>query len=96
MSFYATAEYEKERLQYFASPEGMDDLYQYNQREQRTVVEVINFVTWFQFHFANCIFDLNWFMMLFILKGVIYVCNMIFEGFDVKAFFTHYELLRSF
>ncbi|RWW72919.1 hypothetical protein BHE74_00019244 [Ensete ventricosum] len=44
MSFYATAEHEKERLQYFASPEGMDDLYQYNQRERRTVVEVINFV----------------------------------------------------
>ncbi|CAL9759323.1 unnamed protein product, partial [Musa acuminata subsp. burmannicoides] len=41
MSFYATAEYEKERLQYFASPEGMDDLYQYNQRERRTVVEVL-------------------------------------------------------
>lgn len=40
MSFFATAEHEKEKLQYFASPEGRDDLYQYNQRERRTVVEV--------------------------------------------------------
>lgn len=40
MSFYATAEHEKERLQYFASPEGRDDLYQYNQKERRTVLEV--------------------------------------------------------
>nr|XP_029121099.1 NADPH-dependent diflavin oxidoreductase 1 isoform X3 [Elaeis guineensis] len=41
MSFYATAEHEKERLQYFASPEGRDDLYQYNQKERRTVLEVL-------------------------------------------------------
>ena len=40
MRFFATAEHEKERLQYFASPEGRDDLYQYNQRERRTVLEV--------------------------------------------------------
>lgn len=40
MSFYATAEHERERLQYFASPEGRDDLYQYNQKERRTVLEV--------------------------------------------------------
>lgn len=40
MSFFATAEHEKEKLQYFGSPEGRDDLYQYNQRERRTVVEV--------------------------------------------------------
>jgi hypothetical protein len=40
MSFFATAEHEKERLQYFASPEGRDDLYQYNQKERRTVLEV--------------------------------------------------------
>lgn len=41
MSFFATSEREKERLQYFASPEGRDDLYQYNQKESRTVVEVL-------------------------------------------------------
>lgn len=40
MSFFATAEHEKERLQYFASPEGRDDLYKYNQKERRTVLEV--------------------------------------------------------
>ena len=40
MSHFATAEHEKERLQYFASPEGRDDLYQYNQKESRTVLEV--------------------------------------------------------
>lgn len=40
MSMFATAEHEKERLQYFVSPEGRDDLYQYNQRERRTVLEV--------------------------------------------------------
>ncbi|OVA01425.1 Flavodoxin [Macleaya cordata] len=41
MSFFASAEHEKERLQYFASPEGRDDLYQYNQKERRTVLEVL-------------------------------------------------------
>lgn len=41
MSIFATAEHEKERLQYFVSPEGRDDLYQYNQRERRTVLEVL-------------------------------------------------------
>ncbi|XVE59777.1 hypothetical protein DITRI_Ditri05aG0074300 [Diplodiscus trichospermus] len=41
MNFFATAEHEKERLQYFASPEGRDDLYQYNQKERRTVLEVL-------------------------------------------------------
>lgn len=40
MSYFATAEHEKERLQYFASPEGRDDLYKYNQKERRTVLEV--------------------------------------------------------
>lgn len=42
MSNYATAAHEKERLQYFASPEGRDDLYQYNQKERRTVLEVMS------------------------------------------------------
>lgn len=42
MSHYATAEHEKERLKYFASPEGRDDLYQYNQKERRTVLEVLD------------------------------------------------------
>ncbi|OEL33527.1 NADPH-dependent diflavin oxidoreductase 1 [Dichanthelium oligosanthes] len=41
MSFFATAEHEKEKLQYFASPEGRDDLYRYNQKECRTVLEVL-------------------------------------------------------
>nr|XP_048327531.1 NADPH-dependent diflavin oxidoreductase 1 isoform X2 [Ziziphus jujuba var. spinosa] len=41
MSIFATAQHEKERLQYFASPEGRDDLYQYNQKERRTVLEVL-------------------------------------------------------
>ncbi|KAJ0986308.1 hypothetical protein J5N97_004664 [Dioscorea zingiberensis] len=41
MSFFATAEHEKERLQYFASAEGRDDLYQYNQKERRSVLEVL-------------------------------------------------------
>lgn len=41
MSFFAAAEHEKEKLQYFASPEGRDDLYQYNQKEGRTVIEVL-------------------------------------------------------
>lgn len=41
MSHFATAEHEKERLQYFASPEGRDDLYQYNQKERRTIIEVL-------------------------------------------------------
>ncbi|KAH9297724.1 hypothetical protein KI387_029406 [Taxus chinensis] len=41
MSHFATAEHEKERLQYFASPEGRDDLYQYNQKERRSVIEVL-------------------------------------------------------
>ncbi|KAI5079804.1 hypothetical protein GOP47_0005283 [Adiantum capillus-veneris] len=41
MSHFATAEHEKERLRYFVSPEGRDDLYQYNQRERRTVLEVL-------------------------------------------------------
>lgn len=42
MSNFATAPHEKERLQYFASPEGRDDLYQYNQKERRTVLEVMS------------------------------------------------------
>ncbi|PON93484.1 Flavodoxin-like [Trema orientale] len=41
MSNFSTAAHEKERLQYFASPEGRDDLYQYNQKERRTVLEVL-------------------------------------------------------
>lgn len=55
MSFFATAEHEKERLKYFASPEGRDDLYQYNQKERRTVLEVrsMNYV---MYDFALCHF----------------------------------------
>ncbi|KAK4860294.1 hypothetical protein QYF36_020769 [Acer negundo] len=39
MSFLVKAEHERERLQYFASHEGRDDLYQYNRKERRTVLE---------------------------------------------------------
>ncbi|CAM6037539.1 unnamed protein product [Sphagnum compactum] len=42
MSHFAGAEHERERLVYFATPEGRDDLYRYNQRERRTVLEVLN------------------------------------------------------
>ncbi|XP_024524113.1 NADPH-dependent diflavin oxidoreductase 1 [Selaginella moellendorffii] len=41
MMHFAEAEHEKERLQYFATSEGRDDLYNYNQRERRTVTEVL-------------------------------------------------------
>ena len=49
MSYFATAEREKRRLKYLASPEGMpfeskgeeDDLSWYNQKEKRTVLEVM-------------------------------------------------------
>lgn len=41
MSFYAAAEHEKEKLQYFTSSQGRDDLYQYNQKERRTVLEIL-------------------------------------------------------
>ncbi|KAK2659649.1 hypothetical protein Ddye_006182 [Dipteronia dyeriana] len=33
MSYFAKAKHERERLQYFASPEGREGLYQYNQKE---------------------------------------------------------------
>lgn len=35
---FATAPAEVERLQYFSSPEGRDDLYRYNQREGSAIV----------------------------------------------------------
>ncbi|PRW18319.1 NADPH-dependent diflavin oxidoreductase 1 isoform X1 [Chlorella sorokiniana] len=35
------SELEEERLAYFSSPEGRDNLYEYNQREGRTVLEVL-------------------------------------------------------
>nr|KJB09205.1 hypothetical protein B456_001G130600 [Gossypium raimondii] len=57
MSFFATAEHEKERLQYFASPEGRDDLYQYNQKERRTVVEVLE-------DFPSVQMPFEWFVQL--------------------------------
>ncbi|GJY45754.1 nuclear transcription factor Y subunit A-10-like protein isoform X1 [Tanacetum coccineum] len=38
MSFFATGEHDKHRIQYFASPEGRDDMYQYIQKEW-TVLE---------------------------------------------------------
>jgi len=42
MSHFAGSSLEKERLQYFASAEGAVDLYKYNQRERRTVVEIFD------------------------------------------------------
>lgn len=41
MSHFVTADHEKEKLEYFATPEGRDDLYRHNQREWRTVLEVL-------------------------------------------------------
>ncbi|GJY92741.1 NADPH-dependent diflavin oxidoreductase 1 isoform X1 [Tanacetum coccineum] len=52
MSFFATAEHEKERLLYFASPEGRDDLYQYDQKERRTALEELE-----DFPFVNMPFE---------------------------------------
>ncbi|MBA0757731.1 hypothetical protein Gotri_020799 [Gossypium trilobum] len=57
MSFFATAEHEKERLQYFASPEGRDDLYRYNQKERRTVLEVLE-------DFPSVQMPFEWFVQL--------------------------------
>ncbi|KAG2446563.1 hypothetical protein HYH02_008550 [Chlamydomonas schloesseri] len=37
----AAAEHERERLAYFATADGRDDLYRYNQREGRTLLEVL-------------------------------------------------------
>ncbi|GIL54285.1 hypothetical protein Vafri_9851, partial [Volvox africanus] len=39
---FADLERERERLSYFATAEGRDDLYRYNQREGRTVLEVLS------------------------------------------------------
>ncbi|VAI56440.1 unnamed protein product [Triticum turgidum subsp. durum] len=41
MSYFATDTDQKEKLQYLTSPEGRDDLYWYNQKENRTVLEVL-------------------------------------------------------
>eukprot|EP00884_Botryococcus_braunii_P004440 jgi/Botrbrau1/13998/Bobra.150_1s0009.1 len=38
---FATNSLEAERLEHFASPEGMEDLYRYNQAEGRTLLEVM-------------------------------------------------------
>ncbi|KAM1015723.1 hypothetical protein ACFX13_046224 [Malus domestica] len=57
MSMFASAEHERERLQYFVSPEGRDDLYQYNQREQRTVLEVLE-------DFSSVQMPLEWLVQL--------------------------------
>ena len=39
---FAKDDNERERLRYFASAEGRDDLYRYNQRERRTVLEFLS------------------------------------------------------
>jgi len=41
ISHFATAEHEKEKLQFFASPEGQDDLNWYSWKEKRTPLEVL-------------------------------------------------------
>ncbi|KAL0028461.1 hypothetical protein WJX77_008059 [Trebouxia sp. C0004] len=41
LQHFATAEVEVDRLEYFATPEGRNDLYTYNQKEGRTVLEVL-------------------------------------------------------
>ncbi|VAH57147.1 unnamed protein product [Triticum turgidum subsp. durum] len=46
MSYFATVQHEKERLEEFASPEGRDILYQYNHKEGRTVLEVLEDFPW--------------------------------------------------
>eukprot|EP00899_Mesostigma_viride_P014170 jgi/Mesvir1/22754/Mv14153-RA.2 len=38
---YASVELEAERLRYFVSGEGLEELYKYNQKERRTVAEVL-------------------------------------------------------
>ncbi|KAJ4700667.1 NADPH-dependent diflavin oxidoreductase 1 [Melia azedarach] len=57
MSYFTTAQHEKERLEYFASPEGRDDLYQYNQKERRTVLEVLD-------DFPSVQMPFNWLVQL--------------------------------
>ncbi|KAK2972456.1 hypothetical protein RJ640_003882, partial [Escallonia rubra] len=51
MSFFASSEKEKEELQRFASPEGRDDLFKFNQRERRTVLEILEHYTSVQMPF---------------------------------------------
>jgi sulfite reductase alpha subunit-like flavoprotein len=41
LQHFASSQVEAERLQYFATPEGREDLYIYNQREGRTLLEVL-------------------------------------------------------
>ena len=42
LQHFATAELEVDRLEYFATPEGRNDLYTYNQKEgEQTVVETV-------------------------------------------------------
>jgi sulfite reductase alpha subunit-like flavoprotein len=42
MSHFAQVDLEKERLAHFSSAEGAIDLYKYNQRERRTVIEIFD------------------------------------------------------
>uniref|UniRef100_A0A383VDI1 NADPH-dependent diflavin oxidoreductase 1 n=1 Tax=Tetradesmus obliquus TaxID=3088 RepID=A0A383VDI1_TETOB len=41
LSHFASNAMQQERLQYFATAEGRDDLYRYNQRERRSLLEVL-------------------------------------------------------
>jgi len=50
LQHFATAELEVDRLEYFATPEGRNDLYTYNQKEgEQTVVDTVRLCM-----FASC------------------------------------------
>ena len=61
LEHFATSEHEAERLQYFGSAEGRDDLHQYNQQEGRTVLEVLN-------DFKSALPPLEWLLQICPLK----------------------------
>jgi len=54
---FTAAEHEQERLEYFASPEGADDLYNYNQREHRSILEALD-------DFKSISMPLEWLLQL--------------------------------
>lgn len=71
MSFFAAAPHEKERLQYFSSAEGRDDLYEYNKKERRTVLEVKSL---FPLLFPQI--SQETLMLLIVLGSVIVILNL--------------------
>lgn len=54
---FTDAEHERERLEYFASAEGIDDLYQYCHRERRSLLEILQ-------DFPGCRPPLAWLLQL--------------------------------